>query len=150
MAPTTLPSHFAEFSRLLSQESVDYLLIGGWALALYGYAKYTDDVDLWFHRAADNAARLLRVLHRFGVEGSSLTPEDLLVERRVFCVAAPPRTLELHNTIHGVDFPACHARRIAVTVDDITIPVISRDDLVLNKRTRGRLRDLADVDELGG
>ncbi|MCY1056470.1 DUF6036 family nucleotidyltransferase [Nannocystis sp. SCPEA4] len=150
MASTTLPSHFSEFLQLLNQEKVEYLLVGGWAVGLHGRARYTADIDFWYRLDPVNASRVLRVLNQFGIDDPALTQEVLLSRGRIFRMGWPPMRIELLNTIDGVEFDACYERRYMLTVDDVEIAVISRDDLIANKRASNRPKDLADVDELGG
>ena len=54
-----------EFIRLLNAESVEYLIVGAWALAFYGRPRYTGDVDIFLRRDATNAARMMRVIEAF-------------------------------------------------------------------------------------
>jgi hypothetical protein len=53
------PSDFSEFSRLLNVHDVEYLLVGGFAVALHGYPRATADIDVWVARRADNAIRIV-------------------------------------------------------------------------------------------
>jgi hypothetical protein len=43
MAIPSLPSDFKEFLRLLGLNGVEYLLIGGYAVNVYGYVRTTND-----------------------------------------------------------------------------------------------------------
>jgi hypothetical protein len=47
-----------------------------------------------------------------------------------------------------VEFEAAWQRRSSVTLDGVQVPLIGRDDLNANKKTDGRLQDLADVEAL--
>ena len=47
MAPVNLPPDFKEFLRLLNAREVEYLLIGGHAVAYHGYARATAEMDIW-------------------------------------------------------------------------------------------------------
>ena len=61
-----LTSHFKEFAGLLHSNRVEYLIVGGYALAAYGHPRYTGDLDFWIRRSPDNADRVLRCLAEFG------------------------------------------------------------------------------------
>lgn len=52
---TTLPPDFKDFLRLLNGNAVEYLLIGGYAVAYYGYPRATADMDVWVAISAANA-----------------------------------------------------------------------------------------------
>ncbi len=47
MATIRLPTEFKEFFELLNSEQVDYLLVGGYAVIHYGYARATGNIDIW-------------------------------------------------------------------------------------------------------
>ena len=68
MDPRTLTDEFKEFLRLLNEHGVEYLVVGGHAVAFHGYPRTTNDLDVWGEPAAETADRLLRVLKKFGHE----------------------------------------------------------------------------------
>ncbi len=47
MATPALASDFKEFLKLLNSSRVEYLLIGGYAVGIYGYIRATNDLDIW-------------------------------------------------------------------------------------------------------
>lgn len=57
---------FKEFVESLNANRVHYLVVGGYAVALHGYPRYTKDMDIWIERTPENAARLLKALEQFG------------------------------------------------------------------------------------
>lgn len=59
MEPMELPDDFVEFLRLLNDHDVEYLLVGGLAVAIHGYPRATKDMDVWVAISPDNANRLL-------------------------------------------------------------------------------------------
>ena len=60
-----LPSEFKEFLKLLNEQSVRYLLIGGYAVGYHGYPRATNDMDIWIAIHPDNAKRVVNALHEF-------------------------------------------------------------------------------------
>lgn len=42
-----LEPDFKEFIELLNSNQVEYLLIGGYAVAAHGHPRYTKDIDVW-------------------------------------------------------------------------------------------------------
>ena len=64
-----IASHFSkdiqEFLKLLSDNKVRYVIIGGEAVIYYGYARLTGDVDFFFEGSNQNAQRLYHALDRF-------------------------------------------------------------------------------------
>ena len=42
-----LNQDFKEFAELLNAHGVEYLVVGGYALAAHGHPRYTGDIDFW-------------------------------------------------------------------------------------------------------
>ena len=42
-----LSKDFSEFVELLNSAGVEYMLVGGYALAAHGHPRYTGDIDFW-------------------------------------------------------------------------------------------------------
>lgn len=143
-----LPPDFKEFLRLLNSERVEYLLVGAYAVGYYGYPRPTGDLDVWVDRNIDTAAKLVQVLDHFGFS-EGVSSELFLTPDRVVRMGVPPVRIELLSSISGVEFPACHARRLEATLDGISVSLISRDDLIVNKIAAGRPKDLNDLKQLG-
>ena len=61
-----LNKDFKEFVELLNSIGVEYLIVGGYALAAHGHPRYTGDLDIWIRSSPSNVERLLDVLARFG------------------------------------------------------------------------------------
>ena len=57
---------FKEFAESLNARGVEYLVVGGYALAAHGHPRYTGDIDFWVRPTADNLTRLLDALTDFG------------------------------------------------------------------------------------
>jgi hypothetical protein len=148
MAKLQLPEDFREFLKLLNENQVEYLLIGGYAVAHHGYVRTTADMDVWIGLTDTNAGRLVKAFREFGLTSSTLTPGFILRAGKIFRMGFPPFRLEVHTIISGVDFAVAYANRVNATVDGIEIPVISLDDLKRNKIASGRHKDLADLDHL--
>jgi hypothetical protein len=138
---------FKEFAELLDARSVDYLLVGGYALAAHGHPRYTGDIDFWVRPTPDNIAQLLRVLDDFGFASLGLGAGDFSADT-VVQLGQPPRRIDLLTRIDGVDFDACFARRERVAVAGVMLNIIGLEDFKTNKRATGRLKDLADLESL--
>lgn len=80
---TTLPPDFKDFLRLLNGNAVDYLLVGGYAVAYYGYPRATADMDVWVAIAPVNAQRAVQALREFGFDIPELSQELFLLPDKV-------------------------------------------------------------------
>lgn len=135
---------FKEFCESLAARRVEYLLVGGYALAAHGHPRYTGDIDFWISRTPDNLQRLLLALQDFGFGSLGLKPDDFN-DDTVVQLGQPPRRIDLLTSLDGVDFESCFARREAVVLGGLRLWVIGLSDLKLNKRAVGRPQDLADL-----
>jgi hypothetical protein len=134
--------------KLLKEYDVQYLLIGGYAVGYHGYARATDDMDIWVAIHPDNAQKLVSALKAFGLNDPNLTPELFLQKPKIIRMGFPPMRLEISTSISGVDFEECYQTRIVDTLDDIEINLIDLEHLKKNKKASGRAKDIADLENL--
>ncbi|MEI7587648.1 DUF6036 family nucleotidyltransferase [Runella sp.] len=144
----TLSPDFKEFIQLLNEHKVDYLLVGGYAVALHGYVRYTSDMDIWIGTTPENASRVVDTLISFGLPQAFELLEVLQKEKRVIGMGIPPHKIEVITSIDGVEFEACFRNRLNAEIDGVTINYLSLPDLVENKKASGRYKDLNDLEHL--
>jgi len=143
-----LPLDFKEFLKLLNENGVRYLLIGGYAVGYHGYPRATNDMDVWIAMHPDNAQKVVNTLKEFGFDHPELTPELFLQENKIIRMGHPPMRLEISTGISGVEFEDCYASRIVDDFDGVTVNIIDLPHLKTNKKAAGRLKDLADLENL--
>jgi predicted nucleotidyltransferase len=139
---------FKEFIQSLNDNHVQYLIVGGYAVALHGHPRYTKDLDVWIRLDRENAANLIKALDQFGFGSLGLQTEDFLDSNQIVQLGYPPSRLDLLTSLKGVDFVSCYASRVEVTIDEIKVNFIDLENLKKNKRATGRLQDLADLENL--
>jgi hypothetical protein len=139
---------FKEFVALFNAHAVEYLVVGGYALAAHGRPRYTGDIDLWLRPTHDNAIRALAAMADFGFASLDVTAADLMQPANVIQLGYPPRRIDLLTSIDGVEFASCYARRQVVRLDEVDLPIISLADFKANKRASGRAQDRADLEAL--
>jgi hypothetical protein len=146
MALKQLPDDFREFLSFLNKNQVRYLLLGGWAVGIYGYPRATGDMDILIAVDDANLTSLLTALCQFGAP--SISKKHFKEEGNVFRMGRSPIKIEILTNASGIEFEDCYSRRQIITVDDIIISLISREDLIQNKKKAARPQDLADVARL--
>ncbi len=144
-----LNQDFKEFIQSLNDNGVRYLVIGGYAVALHGYPRYTKDIDIWVEMSPDNAAAIVKALEQFGFSSLGLQAADFLVPDQIIQLGYPPSRIDLLTTAPGVDFESCYASRVEVVIDETQVNFIGLDHLKKSKQAAGRLQDLADLENLG-
>jgi hypothetical protein len=136
---------FVEMLSALCAAGADFLIVGAHALAVHGVPRATGDLDIWVRPTAANADRVLEALGAFGAPLFDLTRDDLMRSDTVFQIGLPPSRIDVLSGISGVTFDDAWARRVDIAIDDLTVPVIGRDDFITNKRASGRPKDLSDL-----
>lgn len=143
-----LPLDFKEFLNLLHIHRVNYLLVGGYAVAAHGYPRFTGDLDLWIQISAENAENVLRVCREFGFDVANLRVELFINPKQMTRMGHPPLRIEILNSVSGLSFEHAWKNRIQDVWDGVPISMISLQDLRANKLASGRMKDLADLENL--
>jgi len=140
---------FRELLALLNAHSVEYMIVGGYALAFYGAPRFTGDLDVFVRPTAQNAVRILAALSDFGFGSLNLGAEDFSTQDRVVQLGVPPVRVDLITSLSGVSWETCWASRQPGAYGDVPVAFIGREQFIVNKRTVGRTKDLADLEALG-
>lgn len=141
--------HFVEILKALRDEQVEHLVIGAHALAAHGHVRATLDIDLWVKPSIENAGRTWRALQRFRAPLSKMNVGDFAEPQVLYQIGVPPSRIDIMTSVTGLDFDAAWPNRIMVNFADVVAPVLGLDDMRKAKRAAGRLKDLADLEELG-
>jgi hypothetical protein len=136
---------FKDMLLALKDANVDFLVVGAYAVAAHGYPRATGDLDIWIRADEGTAPRVMRALAAFGAPIGELSAADFSVPSLVFQIGIPPGRIDILTTISGVDFSDAWENRMHIRLDEITFDIIGRADLIRNKKTSGRPKDIADV-----
>ncbi len=137
-----------ELFRLLEENSVEYMVVGGYAVAFHGYPRFTKDIDIFFDTSRYNVARLRKVLVAFGFEEQDLPEGAFLTPGNVLAFGVEPSRVDLINDIDGVEFPEAKPNIARGTYGAVEIAFIGLEDLIRNKKASGRRQDKVDAEEL--
>jgi hypothetical protein len=141
-----LPEDFKDFIHCLNSNNVKYLLLGGWAVGIHGHPRATKDIDFFISMDDNNLKNLQKALDDFLAPKFDIN--HLKVKGNGIKIGVTPISIDIINDADGIDFEDCYLRREIITVENIEISVISKSDLIINKRVSGREQDLADVKKL--
>jgi hypothetical protein len=136
---------FLDMLSALSGQSAEFLLVGAYALAAYGYPRATGDMDVWIHPSRENAVKVWQALARFGAPLSDLSPSDLEKPDLVFQIGVAPRRIDILTSVTGLGFEEAWSGKTEIEVGGLRIPVLGKSQLIKNKRAVGRPKDLADA-----
>lgn len=144
----TVNSDFNALLRTFVAHKVEFLLIGAHALALHGAPRFSEDLDLWVRPTPENAVRVYNALAEFGAPMLDVTEADFAKDDVVYQIGIAPIRIDVLTSISGLDFDSAWPNRVSTKYGDTEIAVISRQDLITNKRATARQKDLADIEAL--
>ncbi|RYG38636.1 hypothetical protein EON81_03080 [bacterium] len=149
MSPPELSPDFRDLVESLTLQSVEFLIVGAYALAYHGVSRYTEDFDVWIARSEENARRLRLALHEFGMAMSEAEALALAQNtERFFTFGAKPSAVDILNFLSGCDFETAYGRSITTELDGLPVKVLSLVDYVATKNASGRPKDKRDLEAL--
>ena len=138
------------FIESLNSESVEYAIVGGWALGFHGRPRYTQDIDILVRATPENAARVVIAIEKFGFGSLGLSAHDFLVSGQVIQLGQPSNRIDLLTSLTGLTAEEIWDSIEPGELDGVPVFFLGRSALIKNKKATGRPRDRADVEELGG
>ena len=145
---------FQDYKDLLSAfraHGAKYLIVGGYAVIFHGQPRFTKDIDVFVEASPANAHAVYAALAEFGAPLQNIRPEDFADRTSFFRFGRDPRGFDILPDLPGVDFDAAWERRVEGLIDPesgLKAFFISKDDLIAAKIASGRIRDLADVEDI--
>lgn len=145
-----LPQDFRDLLVELCEAQAEFLLVGGWAVVLYGHVRATDDLDIFVRASPDNSARVYGALEAFGapLRAHQVEVSHFTEEGNAYRFGIAPLKIEVLTQISGVSFDEALEGSQTLTLDGYSVPYIGKAALIANKKAAGRNKDLADVEEL--
>ena len=145
-----LPQDFTDLLIELCEAKAEFLLVGGWAVILYGHVRATDDMDLFVVAALPNSQRVFAALEAFGtpLRAQGVTAAHFASEGPAYRFGIAPLKIKVLTKISGISFDEAQQGSKAFELDGYRIPYIGKSALIANKKSAGRHKDLADVEEL--
>ena len=95
---TVLNQDFKEFIHSLNDNEVRYLVVGGYAVALHGYPRYTRDIDIWVEMTAANASKILKALDQFGFGSLGVKETEFTIPDQMLQLGHPPGRIDILTT----------------------------------------------------
>ena len=145
-----LPQDFTDLLIELCEANAEFLLVGDWAVVLYGHVRGTDYMDIFVRPTTTNSQRVFAALEAFGapLRAHGVTPEHFANEGDAYRFGIAPLKVEVLTKISGVSFDEALKGSKSFELEGYQIPYIGKSALIANKKSAGRHKDLADVEEL--
>jgi hypothetical protein len=142
-----LTNDYRDIIEIFNERQVRYLVAGAYAMAVFGYARSTYDIDIWIDKREENVAKVLVGLEEFGVP-FVINEEDLKRDYAVIQIGVAPIRIDLLTDIDGVDFDEAYAQSIRHDFGGLEATVLHLNDILKNKIASNRPKDRIDVIEL--
>jgi len=139
---------FKKLLELFNAHKVEYLIVGGYALAFQGAPCFTGDIDLLVKADSENAERILTALDEFGFGSMDLSEADFTSPNNVIQLGVPPVRVDIMTSLTAVNWEKAQANKVKGNYGDTPTYFISKPDFIANKRALGRKKDLADLEAL--
>ncbi len=143
-----LPPDFKELLEELARDAVEFLVVGGYAVAFHGRPRATKDIDIFLDGRPENLDRAARAVARFGAPEHVVSAIRSMADSEIVFMGQPPLRVDFLRSIDGVSSAELFAGSIEASVDGIRVKIISLAHLIANKRAAARPQDLVDADFL--
>ncbi len=143
-----LNEDYKEMLSLFLENKVEFLVVGAYAMGVYGFPRATGDIDLWINTTELNSQKVLKSLQEFGAPLNNLESKDFMQKGVVFQIGVVPRRIDIITEIDGVKFDEAFKKRTTVEVEGLSVPIISKENLLINKLASGRPKDKLDAEFL--
>lgn len=157
---SSLADNILSVCKTLNKFSVEYMIVGGTAVALHGYYRHSTnvdgeiaakpDLDVWYNPTYDNYFKLLNALEGLGQEVTKFKKEqNPNPKRSFFRYEFEKFTLDFLPELKApLKFRSSFSRREVVTLNDTEIPFINYEDLIADKKANARSKDITDLEQL--
>lgn len=144
-----LNQDYKEMLQILQNQDVDFILVGAYALAAQGYPRSTLDIDIWVDPTRENSMKVFKALSEFGAPLEEISPNSFEQKGIMFQIGVAPCRIDIITEISGdIDFQSARNRAKQVEIEDISLNILSIEDLIKNKEATGRPKDIEDANRL--
>jgi hypothetical protein len=139
---------FVDLLRAFVAHDVRFLIVGAYALALYGRPRATGDMDVWVDATPENAPRVMQALAAFGAPMTGIEAADFAVPGVVYQIGVAPGRIDILTQLTGLTFDEAWPDRMHHPFGGVDVDFIGRESFIRNKRATGRAKDLGDIEGL--
>ena len=138
---------FKVFVKILSKHQVRVVLVGGMAVVLHGYKRFTEDIDLFFYPSDENGRNLLAAMDEFGFDITDFKETDFTKPLH-FRLFEKNSYFDLLNATVGISIEDLFNNAQLHDLGSVSIHVIHLNQLIENKIALHTSKDSADAEAL--
>jgi deferrochelatase/peroxidase EfeB len=140
-----LNNDYKEMLQLLKGNEARFLVVGAYAMGAYGYPRATGDMDIWVMASGENSKKVFKALKEFGAPLAQINETAFAQRDIIFQIGVAPRRIDIITSIDGVEFEKAWPNKVEIDIDGLKVPFISKPDLIKNKESTGRDKDILDA-----
>ncbi len=133
---------------LFEKYEVKYIVVGGFAVVAYGYVRTTQDIDFLIYPSKNNSEKMMKTLTEFGFGNAGIPKEYFEKEGVAIHLGVEPNRIDFLTSLQGISNDEIFKNVKNIEYYNKQFKIISKEDLIKCKKATGRLKDLADVEEL--
>ena len=137
-----------DLMNLFEKYSVQYLLVGGFAVNYYGYVRTTMDIDILVFPSQKNANQIILALKEFGFGSADIPIDYFSKEGCAVHLGVEPNRIDILTKLKDISNRQIFNNSKKIQYDGLELNIISKEDLLESKKKSSRLKDLADAEEL--
>ncbi|MEO5595416.1 MAG: nucleotidyltransferase [Chitinophagaceae bacterium] len=136
--------------RLLSENQVRYIMVGGFATNFHGYQRYTGDIDIFIEDTLPNRQKIRKAFRELNMGDYESMETIQFVPGWVDFALNNGVRLDIMTSLKGVNlsFDECLQLAPVAEIDGVMIPFLHINHLIANKKSVNRSKDQIDVIEL--
>ena len=143
-------SDFKELLQALHDHTVEYLIIGGYAVIYHSEPRFTKDLDLWINPNVENAGRLMAAFQDFGMPLIDIEESDFTTPGTQYVMGMPPCAIDFLTSVEPLDFDLCWQNRDVSDIEGVEVNYLGKQDLIKAKEFANRDQDRLDLKKLSG
>ncbi|MCR4337177.1 MAG: hypothetical protein NUV91_05160 [Candidatus Omnitrophica bacterium] len=143
-----LNEDYRDILQSLLRNKAKFLVVGAYAMGMHGYPRATGDFDIWVEASIENSKKVFQSLIEFGAPIEGIRNDTFAQKAIVLQIGVPPRRIDIITEIDGVEFDEAYLRKNEIEIAKLSIPFLSKEDLIKNKESTGRDKDKLDAKNL--
>lgn len=140
--------NFSDLLTILLESNVEFLLIGAHAVMVYTKPRFTKDMDIWINPKPENAKKVYKALKLFGAPLRNVVEEDFSRPEIIYQMGGGSDRIDICTLVDGLEFDDAYKNRNFLNYGSLKVPILSREDLIKNKKASGRPQDILDLQKL--
>lgn len=140
-----------KFWKALQNNHVKYIMVGGYAINLHGFQRYTGDMDIWIEDTSKNRQNLRKAFKDCGMGDYIMLDSIQFVPGWTDFQLMNGLRLDIMVSMKGLEgftFSECLKLASIADIDEVKVPFLHLNQLIANKKVINRPKDKIDIIEL--